>query len=208
MGYSRQQEGRSMNAPIRTKTPLAERITALMADGRERTVNDVALRLKISRKEAELALTHLTKRGELGSVLEAQAKTSRSGEKHDPHNPSPAPEGFPMFSSAVQRIATISLVAAPWEAGETMAERRAREASIRAKAEESERRAAEYAANRKPGRNGYCLAPGCTVALSKHTRGVSAARTATHTAFAGATSARTSEGTSSPPRGKKTGVCE
>jgi hypothetical protein len=59
-----------MNAPIRTKTPLADRITALMADGRERTVNDVALRLNISRKEAELALTHLTKRGELGSVLE------------------------------------------------------------------------------------------------------------------------------------------
>jgi hypothetical protein len=60
----------AMNATIRTKTPLADRIAALMADGRERTVNDVALRLKISRKEAELVLTHLTKRGELGSVLE------------------------------------------------------------------------------------------------------------------------------------------
>ena len=118
------------------------------------------------------------------------------------------PEGFPMFSSAVQRIVAISLVAAPWEAGETMAERRAREAAIKAKAEEAERRAAEYAANRKPGRNGYCLAPGCTVALSKHTIW-GLCRTHSHAhGLCQCNQCQEKRRNAKPATGQKTGVCE
>jgi predicted ArsR family transcriptional regulator len=54
-----------MNVPKIKQTP--ETVAALMADNRERTVNDVAMRLKMSPDSARAILSGLTREGVLAS---------------------------------------------------------------------------------------------------------------------------------------------
>ena len=61
-----------MTTQLKTKTNIADRIMALMADGRERTVNDIRLPLKMTEPEVRSALLELTRDNRL--VSKAHAK--------------------------------------------------------------------------------------------------------------------------------------
>lgn len=57
-----------MTLQLKTKPTLADAIMKLMSDGRERTVNDIRLRIKRTEDETRLCLTHLIKLGWLTST--------------------------------------------------------------------------------------------------------------------------------------------
>lgn len=61
-----------MTTQLKTKTNISDRIMALMSDGRERTVNDIRLRLKMTEPEVRSALLELTRDNRL--VSKAHAK--------------------------------------------------------------------------------------------------------------------------------------
>lgn len=61
-----------MALQLKTKAAITDRIMALMADGRERTVNDIRLRLKMTEPEVRSALLELTRDNRLVSKVHAK----------------------------------------------------------------------------------------------------------------------------------------
>lgn len=61
-----------MTTQLKTKAAITDRIMALMSDGRERTVNDIRLPLKMTEPEVRSALRELTDTNRLVSKVHAK----------------------------------------------------------------------------------------------------------------------------------------